>query len=196
MTDFMVNFQTYQNSDGHYDTILQTLRDKMPNLYTYASNIDSSDYTVVTATICNGDRTCEALLLPGNAYNKEGITVSLDTTMQTISNIIKDYASVSHDDASLISRYFSSEDFANINLDSEFVYAPTALGIVNSVNDDIVSDFNYAISLTLLLGSVAIIINFAIILYLVFGFFNRISRTMHFVTYSSKKFNKAIFVKE
>lgn len=190
------------------DTIVfnDKYQSKLPNTYSFYQIANSQDYTRRIESVCTEaiqKTICQYILKKDNGYNKEGIPIAVNTVLQTLNNIYKDYYKI-HDTGNpnlikglstkeALARYFKTDEFANLNLEMEYVFDSIFTNYFINLDDDMNSLFDSLINLDLLLGVASICLNFIIILYLIFGFFKRLRISMSYISYSASKFNRALY---
>jgi PAS domain S-box-containing protein len=204
--DYPLYMSYYDTASKDSDILYDQYSTKLPNAFEYYNIMISQDYVKRTEEICSDGYTkeiCKASLLKENGYNKEGLKIAATTVIQTLNNIYKDYMKIyesgipsqvnSLPTRETVSRYLLTEEFANVNIQIEYVFQHSSIGYFKAVYTDISSQFDFIINLDLVLGIASIFLNVIIILYLIFGFFSRLKLSMNYISYSAKKFNKVLF---
>jgi hypothetical protein len=196
----------YEKSTADTIVFNDNYQTKLPNTYSYYQIVNSQNYVSRAENVCGEGlqkEICQYILKKENGYNKEGITIAVNSVIQTLNNIYKDYFKI-HETGNpnliknlstkdTLLRYFKNEEFANVNLEMEYVFDYLFADYFMKVDDDMVSLFDSLINLDLLLGVASICLNFIIILYLIFGFFSRLKLSMSYISYSANKFNRALY---
>jgi hypothetical protein len=206
VADYPSYMNIYDLADKNGEILYDQYQTALPAAYTFYDNMNSQDFAARAAEICTEGIQkviCNLVLKKENGYNKEGIKIASTTVIQTLNNIHKDYLKLYESgNTSLMKnlatketvlRYFYSEEFANANIEMEYILEHSVYGFFEAVDNDMTTLFDFVINLDLLLGISSICLNIIIILYLIFGFFSRLKQSMSYISYSAKKFNRALF---
>jgi hypothetical protein len=133
----------------------------------------------------------------GNKINSKGIYLAIQSVMQILNNIFKDYTSIykSKNDYNKndILYYFNNTDFSNLNQEIEFVFNSVNNLLFENVKEDMNLIYSYIANINLILGILVILSVIAIAFYLVFGLFARLRKYLFFISYTAAKFNRALF---
>jgi hypothetical protein len=199
-------YKIYDSASKFSQVLYDSYSTNLPQTFSYYDTLISQNYDLRSKQICVTETTkeiCEVFLWKENGFNKEGINVAANTVMQNLNNVykdyLKDYESGQNTFRGLessrqtVKKYFYTEEFLNINLEMEYVFEQTTRGFFTAIDQDMSQLFSTVLNLEMLLGMVSILLNIIIILYLIFGFFSRLRMSMDYISYSAKKFNRALY---
>jgi hypothetical protein len=202
-SDYML---VYDLASKDSDILYNNFKTGLPNTFNFYDVLNSQDYAKRAALVCVESfqkDVCNSVLKKENGYNKEGFKIAATTVIQSLNNIYKDYLKLYESgnvnmmkglaSRETLLRYFYNEEFANVNIEMEYILQQSTEGYFEAIYLDMTSLFDQVINLDLLLGVISICLNIFIILYLVFGFFSRLKQSMSYISYSAKKFNRALF---
>jgi hypothetical protein len=192
------NGNKLSNSNETYDTILTEMDNINQNYMIFINQYSEelvSSYTFYHQIKSNLNSENENLTnIPELiGLNSKGIDSAIETTVYTVRNIYSDYLGKDNITKNDIIEYFNKDITSLVNLEVEYVFDSINNEFTSRLHDDVYTFMENINDLIILLGTISLVSNIIIVIYLIFGFLAMLKHYLGVLNYSCKKFNGALY---